>query len=210
MQNRNNVLFEMLAKTYPKLVQIVEDDIKNSIEEQWNKKNENSKISGSAYHDYNEKESLMRGYEINPFDGKSYKVIKPYSWKNGVKTQLIDLHNLEEGYYPELILNMRNIFGQSDRVWVNSKKQIYIRDFKTNEKIKTENKFQKMKSPIAHLDDCELNHYTIQLSLYAYMLENKGYEIMELGIDHFNTEITVPYMRKEAESLVLDYEMNNI
>ena len=210
MQNRSDILFARLAKTYPKLVQMVEEDIKESIQEQWEKKNENSKVKGSAYHDYNERESLIRGYEINPFDGKSYPVIKPYSWKDGIKTQLVDLHNLEEGYYPELILNMRDIFGQSDRVWVNSRKQVWIRDFKTNEKIKTENKFQKMKPPLAHLDDCELNDYTIQLSLYAYILEDKGYEIMELGIDHFNTEITVPYMRKEVENLVLDYEMNNI
>lgn len=546
MQNRSDILFARLAKTYPKLVQMVEEDIKDSIREQWNKKNENSKVKGSAYHDYNERESLLRGYEINPFDRKSYQVIKPYIWKDGIKTQIVDLHNLEEGYYPELILNMRDIFGQSDRVWINSKKQAYIRDYKglalntpiatptgftmmqdikindeiydgegkittvqhvsnvhynpcykiyfcngdtliadhehkwlintrkhssitnyfeiemttdqifnhysiyknknklkiktcnsleteikelpidpyvlglwladgnrtcgtitcvnkhiweeikkrgykisanhnrnnnksesrtiygiskelnklkllgnkhipniyfrsshnqrldllrgymdgdgyfnlqrnrcvmvttslqqatdlselistlgdkatiiksktngfnkqdvqcyhicfspdvspflirntdykmvsgvhtrrsfknknryitkiekidtiptkclsvtssnksylagynlikthnTNEKIRTENKFQKMKAPLAHLDDCELSHYTIQLSLYAYILEDKGYEIMELGIDHFNTEITVPYLKKEVENIILDYEMSTI
>lgn len=210
MQNRSDILFARLAKTYPKLVQMVEEDIKDSIREQWNKKNENSKVKGSAYHDYNERESLLRGYEINPFDRKSYQVIKPYIWKDGIKTQIVDLHNLEEGYYPELILNMRDIFGQSDRVWINSKKQAYIRDYKTSEQIRTENKFQKMKAPLAHLDDCELSHYTIQLSLYAYILEDKGYEIMELGIDHFNTEITVPYLKKEVENIILDYEMSTI
>lgn len=210
MKVRSDMIFVKLAQRYPKLVEIVEEDIRETIKQKWVEKNKKSIETGSAYHDYMEKESFYRGYEVNPFDGKEYKVIKPYSWKNGIKTQELDFNNLEEGYYPEIILNMGSIFGQSDRVWVNKYKEIWVRDYKTNEEIKTENKFQKMKAPLSHLDDCEFNHYAIQLSMYGYILESKGYKVMGLGLDHFNNEITVPYMRKEVESIILDYEINQL
>ena len=49
-------------------------------------------------------------------------------------------------------------------------------DYKTNKEIKTEGFknyegiTQKMLFPLNHLDDCNLNHYTLQLSLYMYII----------------------------------------
>ena len=36
---------------------------------------------------------------------------------------------------------------------------------------KFSNDFQRMKSPLSHLDDCAGNHYSLQLNVYKYLLE---------------------------------------
>lgn len=43
-------------------------------------------------------------------------------------------------------------------------------DWKTGT-VKLDNKYEKMKSPFNALEDCSLNHYSIQLSLYRLILE---------------------------------------
>lgn len=208
MQKRDEGLFRKLGLKYPALVDIVENDIQEQIQQQWLEKNEKSKIDGTAYHDYKEKESLRTGIEKNPFDNKDYPVYKPYTWNDNIKIQELDFANLPEGYYPELILNLGSIFGQADRTWIGPNKEVWIRDFKTNEEIKMNNSFQKMKSFLSHLDDCEFNHYSLQLSLYAYIFQSYGYKVMDLAIDHYNKEIRVPYLEKEVKLMVQEYEMS--
>jgi ATP-dependent exoDNAse (exonuclease V) beta subunit len=47
-----------------------------------------------------------------------------------------------------------------------------IWDYKTNKEIKTGNNFgNKMKNPISHLEECELNTYSLQLNLYKHLIE---------------------------------------
>jgi hypothetical protein len=53
---------------------------------------------------------------------------------------------------------------------------VNIYDYKTNKEIKTESYVNwegvsdRMLAPLNHLDDCNLNHYALQLSLYMYMI----------------------------------------
>lgn len=210
MSKHSERLFMLLALKYPKLVEIVEEDIKTQIEREWAEKNNNSKINGTAYHDNNEQASYERGYELNPFNNKKYKVIKGYQWVDNIKIQNLDLYNLEEGYYPELILNKGSVYGQSDRVWIGANKEVWIRDYKTNEKIEKENKFQKLKYPLRHLDDCNYNIYSIQLSMYGWILEQYGYKVQDLALDHFEKSVWVPYLKREVESIIFDYELSLI
>ena len=44
----------------------------------------------------------------------------------------------------------------------------------------------KMYNPVSHLDDCNLNHYNLQLSLYAYIIKkhNPKLKIGKLQIQH--------------------------
>lgn len=72
-------------------------------------------------------------------------------------------------------------------------------------------KVKKMKAPINNLDDHTLNHYALQLSLYAYMLQqiNPNFNIKVLKLLHKakNTEeieIEVPYLKKECKSIFID------
>ena len=72
-------------------------------------------------------------------------------------------------------LKSAGICGQSDLVEVVNGK-VNITDYKTNKEIKTEGftnwdgVTQKLSAPVAHLDDCHLNHYALQLSMYMYII----------------------------------------
>jgi len=74
--------------------------------------------------------------------------------------------------------------------------QIHIIDYKTNKEIKEkgftnwEGITSKMYNPVSHLDDCNLNHYNLQLSLYAYIIKkhNPKLKIGKLQIQHVSFE----------------------
>jgi ATP-dependent exoDNAse (exonuclease V) beta subunit len=53
--------------------------------------------------------------------------------------------------------------------------EMIIADWKTNEEIKTNNYFSKGLSVLNFMDDCNFNHYSLQLNLYQYILEKEGY-----------------------------------
>lgn len=90
----------------------------------------------------------------------------------------IDYSTLPDGIYPELLLwnHYWEMAGLADIVTIEGD-YFDIDDYKTNKKIDTSSyKHYKtghkmMKFPIQHLQDCNFIHYSIQLSIYAYMLE---------------------------------------
>ena len=64
------------------------------------------------------------------------------------------------------------ICGMVDQLFFNEKSgKLEIWDWKTNKKIDKKNKWQQFKEPIDHLDVCEFNTYSLQLSLYKYIIE---------------------------------------
>lgn len=67
----------------------------------------------------------------------------------------------------------------------------------------------RFKYPINHLSLCKLNVYFLQLSLYAYMLECWGYELVNNGLEIIHIRpgvdpklIKVPYLKDEIEVLI--------
>ncbi len=64
---------------------------------------------------------------------------------------------------------------------VNAPNKVAIYDWKCSKEIKTSNKYEKALPPISHLDDCNKNHYTLQLNLYKYILE-KNYGLIICGL----------------------------
>lgn len=90
----------------------------------------------------------------------------------------------------------------------------------TNKKIDTKGFFdsktrksEKMKFPLGSLDECNYNHYCLQLSTYAYMLTQKHPEFIidDLVLVHFdhNDNMTVyhlPYLRDEVIRMLNYYE----
>jgi ATP-dependent exoDNAse (exonuclease V) beta subunit len=62
--------------------------------------------------------------------------------------------------------------GMVDQLFWNEKSgELEIWDWKTNKEIKETNKWQQFKDPLNHLDVCELNTYSLQLSLYKHIIE---------------------------------------
>ena len=64
------------------------------------------------------------------------------------------------------------VTGMIDQLFFNEKsQQLEIWDWKTNKAIKKSNKWQQFKEPLSHLDVCELNTYSLQLSFYRLIVE---------------------------------------
>lgn len=74
---------------------------------------------------------------------------------------------------------------------------VSLHDWKTNKRIK---KYQRISSrtkmaqePFNALPDCNHSTYSIQLSLYAYILERRGYKIRDLFIVHLMEDTHTQY-----------------
>lgn len=84
---------------------------------------------------------------------------------------------LDDGIYPEHLVYLKSagICGQSDLVEIVNG-HVNIIDYKTNKEIKKESfkdwegVSEKMLDPVSHLDDCNFNHYSLQLSIYMYII----------------------------------------
>lgn len=152
---------------------------KTEILREWKEENALSLKKGTAYHDEKEREAYEKGYSINPFTNKKYKTIQ----KKGKYVR--NLESLRDGYYPELILwnDQMRICGTADRVFVKGR-EVWVDDHKTNREIKKRNFFEKMKYPVNRLDNCNYNHYRLQLGIYGWMLREYGYKIKGISINH--------------------------
>lgn len=67
----------------------------------------------------------------------------------------------------------KRIAGSIDCVLSNSDNQIVILDWKRSKEIKTSNRFEKGYAPFQALDNCNYNHYRLQLNIYRHILETK-------------------------------------
>jgi hypothetical protein len=128
---------------------------------------------GTWYH--NQRESDICGLDSLSIYGREVPVFKPCYDDEGNK--MAPAQKLVDGIYPEHLVYLKSagIIGQSDLVEVVDG-VVNITDYKTNKEIKTESYVdregfhQKMLHPVKHLDDCNLNHYNLQLSTYLFMI----------------------------------------
>ncbi len=160
----------------------------NVIKEAWKNESQKAVNLGSWYHNQREKDLLSCNTII--LDDTEIPIIQPLT-EDGLKKA--PDQKLGNGIYPEHMVYLKSagICGQADRVEViNGVVNIY--DYKTNKEIKTESYVnwegisEKMLPPLHHLDDCNHNHYIIQLSLYMYMIlkHNPRLKPGKLVIEH--------------------------
>lgn len=95
----------------------------------------------------------------------------------------------------------------------NTNKKIDLKSF-FDSKTKSSTK---MKYPLNNLDDCNYNHYCLQLSTYAWMIQKKNpeFEIEDLVLVHFdhNDNMTVyhlPYLKDEVIKMLAFYKKESI
>lgn len=132
--------------------------------------------------------------------------------------------NLPYGVYPEYLIYYDNpkldlhIAGQIDLL-IKSNNDIIIGDHKTNEKIDMKSFYNqntrtsiKMKYPLSTLDDCNFQHYQLQLSTYAWMIQkiNPEFNIKRLFLNHYdhqgnNKIYEVQYLKEEVEKMLKHY-----
>lgn len=171
---------------------------------EWKEKSDKALSKGNRYHDFVE-EKIRKAYNIK-CDYSGIDLAYP---------------NLPVGIHPEVRLynHEHKIAGSADRITILKNGFFTILDYKTSAKINMTGYYdranrttQKMKAPISDLDDCNYTHYSLQLSLYAWMLEQHGYKCRNLKIRHATgrktKHITVPYLKRAIE-LMLDYNKDN-
>jgi hypothetical protein len=188
---------------------------------------------GTWYH--NCRESDICGLTNMERKGMTIPVFKPIE-EAGVKYS--PEQKLKDGVYPEHMVYLKSagICGQSDLVEVIDG-EVHITDYKTNKEIKVEGYTnwegisQKMSGPLSHLDDCHLNHYALQLSMYMFIILKHNPKLRpgtltihhilfeESGRDKFDNPITaldtngdpivtdvvqydLPYLKAEAIKII--------
>lgn len=95
---------------------------------------------------------------------------------------------------------------------------VHVRDWKTNKVISRSGfRGNTMNFPLSHLQDCNFSHYTLQLSLYAFILETTyKKKIGTLGIHHFDYVaekvyfIPIEYRKEDIQNLLAIHFYNNI
>ena len=133
--------------------------------------------------------------------------------------------DLPYGVYPEYLISrtsddgILNVAGQIDCL-VKNGNEIVIIDHKTNKKLDLKGGFNtatkqsvKMLYPLNNLDDCNFNHYQLQLSTYAWMLQkiNPKFVIKDLILNHYdhegnNTLYHCDYLKTEVERMLAFYK----
>lgn len=149
---------------------------KKTLAKEWDQKSDTALEKGTAYH-----------------DGEEQKIRKAFGFTHDWNNIDLSYPNLTKGMYPELRLynHEYQIAGSADKTLIHKGGLFHMQDFKTNEKLEMESfenpytkEKEKMLDPISELDNCSFIHYTLQLSLYSWMLEQLGYKWRKSTILH--------------------------
>jgi len=131
--------------------------------------------------------------------------------------QFFEKNFTSSGVFAEVRLynEQYEVAGTVDKI-IKEGKKVHIHDYKTNKKISREGfRGATMKTPLQALPDCSYSLYTLQLSIYAWILEDLGYEIGDLAIIHIpdrqtETIIPVQYRKDLVEKLLKHYAKRRI
>jgi hypothetical protein len=172
------------------------------------------------------KELLGRQFNYDSTDGRFEDLDEALLWnmdnydvKFAIDTNLFE--TLEDGFYPELILWNDNyrVAGTSDRIFVETilgDRFVDIDDYKTNATIDKKSFYVKgegyrmMLPPVNHMMDCKHNYYWLQVSIYAYMLEQMGFIVRKVGYHHLNALNSLTYLRDEAVDILNDFSNGGV
>lgn len=199
---------------------------KEEIEEEWNREGLESSAKGTAGHLEFELASYERGREVNLMSDVEFIVPPRPDFEYDNEQIAASLAEIEDGYYPELLIwyeidDERRICGQSDGVFIwteDDGRHATIRDYKfvKQNKMNTQNfcsvsrRGVTMKEPISHLPCSKIHGYQLQMSIYGWMMQQSGYKIDHIWLDHINEKgrkkiIPLDYLEEEAGLVVNDF-----
>lgn len=197
-------------------------DFQNKVDEilgEWEQKREVACVRGTHIHKEYELKTLKQDYsDLSEYDIPNFL--------DSPNLKVVTNNIIPEGnaVLPELLLSRISddgklrIAGQADLVIVLGN-EFYILDFKTNKKIDTKSYFDRKKKrsekllfPLNHLDQCNYNVYTVQLSTYAWMIEKNNPKLKCKGLyllhhDHSDklTTYELDYCKKDVERMLVYY-----
>jgi hypothetical protein len=188
---------------------------------EWKEKRESAEIKGTKVHDYIENYLSNKVY---PFYGTQFESTLKHS--HPVKKafdKIVPLVNrfcadIKGKMIPiksEVVVGDEEflISGTIDQIFFNKKAdKLELWDWKTNKEIKSETPY-KLEFPLSHISNAELHIYSLQLSLYKYLIQkNTNLEIGDCYINWFN-ENNKKYkifkcfdFENEIKSIIMDYQ----
>lgn len=217
-------------KYYIDMYNITENDFnreQQKVLDTWQKENEIACERGTKIHA--ELENMFISKKVTDLKkfgiGGKFEVNTNKSLEDS-NTNLLDI---EFGVFPEYLIyrnsndGILKVAGQVDLL-IKEGDYITIIDHKTNKKLDEKSyynpqlkKYDMMKYPLNNLMDCNMMHYAMQLSTYAWMVQklNPNFKIKTLKIFHYAhdgsvTEHEVPYLKNEVERMLKDYKKSLI
>lgn len=177
----------------------------------WEQKRDSASKKGTCVHAYAENLFQSKVYEDPYIDEVHPDLLKMVdNFYTDVSGKLILIK-------AELVVGDFNlgVCGMIDKLFYNVKsEELQIWDYKTNKDIRCDNQYgTKMLYGLSHLDDCEMNKYSLQLGLYKYIIEeNTNIKIGNSYICWLNNEKNESYIpikaidfKDEIEYIVNDY-----
>jgi hypothetical protein len=177
------------------------------LEKEWEYKKDCGLCLGTVVHNYLENRWFNKVFPIS--DPCYHKLVNDENFKD----KLMDTIHSARSFYNDHkhLVPVRAEFivydeewgvaGQIDLLAMDPKtEQLYIIDYKTDDKITTENSYQKLRGPLNHLDECSLNEYSLQLNMYKVMLEkNTSLKVSKIYIVSFSNEQYEMFEAKDLE-----------
>lgn len=158
----------------------------NEVKKMWSDKNAESNRIGTALHNWIEK-YFKKEFQVLPDD---IKIIDRINKFNIVFAN--HLHKLTPVVFEVMVFSKKwKIAGTFDSIFIY-KGKLYIIDWKTNSDFKDDEhpkgSYNKLLSPFEDFFQNHLNEYSIQVSLYALILEEAGIEVNGGYIVHFGPD----------------------
>lgn len=193
----------------------------------WKALNIKSQIKGTAVHNYTE---LLYNNKVYKYDdaaalrqlGKENFEILERKGEGRIKDEFDILKTYVDNFYRDSfgkLIAVKTEFVVFDREWElagmmdmlfwNLKKQCFqIWDWKTNKELNKVTKYNtKLRKAVSHLDDCEFELYSLQLSTYKRILErNTSIKIEGCYIVWFN-EVNDNYKIIECNDYSMEINM---
>lgn len=204
---------EFDAETIAEKVAIRDNKTMQEVLDEWQYKNDFSKVKGSTCHEY--AQSLWNKEKWQPllFDkSKEYLSAVGQIQEQAINFKL-DYEDKLEHLADEFVIGSEeyDIASAIDHLFINKLTGgLVLVDYKTNSDIHKSEKYAKsMKVPLQHLKDFTLNHYYIQLSIYKYLVEKyTNLKIEEMFIVWFSENIEnyeiieIPYLKEEVKKIL--------
>jgi len=142
---------------------------KNDLIYEWRKKGENSRKKGTAIHRYIESKYHNQCNELTHED-EHYKLKQQVEqFFDYFMQDKIWIYSEKIIYHPDI-----NIAGTIDcMVYCKKEDILYFIDWKTNDKLSFSNKYNNFKYPLDKYEASNLNSYSLQVSLYRYIIEEQ-------------------------------------
>lgn len=140
---------------------------------------------GTGIHTEREIDAIQKGFRINPFDGKMYKVIGRASGDGYDNSYILPeiLKMKEDVCVLECLLTYKQYAGQEDKVFLKymggGNFIAMLMDYKTDKAITQKsmwikNDVERFKNQLHYFNTGKIHTYSLKTSVYSFMIESTG------------------------------------